>query len=207
MPIVAAQLEEDARLALERGTAEATPAHPAETRLVRGDPRYCLLAEVERERATLLVVGSHGQARATGIALGAVATHMLHEAPCPVLVARGTIDPESWPRSIVVGIDGSAESAAAYEAAEALHQRLGGSLRVMVATDSDADVVAARRIAPDVEEHPARPMDMLSVASEGADLLVVGSRGLRGLRSLGSVSERIGHEAKCSVLVVRGGAD
>jgi nucleotide-binding universal stress UspA family protein len=35
------------------------------------------------------------------------------------------------------------------------------------------------------------------------DLLVVGSRGLQGLRSLGSVSERVAHEARCSVLVVR----
>ncbi len=33
--------------------------------------------------------------------------------------------------------------------------------------------------------------------------IVVGSRGLRGLRALGSLSERIAHEARCSVLVVR----
>jgi nucleotide-binding universal stress UspA family protein len=32
---------------------------------------------------------------------------------------------------------------------------------------------------------------------------VVGSRGLQGMRSLGSVSERVAHEARCSVLVVR----
>jgi nucleotide-binding universal stress UspA family protein len=32
---------------------------------------------------------------------------------------------------------------------------------------------------------------------------VLGSRGLRGVRALGSVSEQVGHEAACSVLVVR----
>jgi nucleotide-binding universal stress UspA family protein len=31
----------------------------------------------------------------------------------------------------------------------------------------------------------------------------VGSRGLHGLRALGSVSERVAHDASCSVLVVR----
>ena len=48
-----------------------------------------------------------------------------------------------------------------------------------------------------------KALDVLEVASETADLIVVGSRGLRGLRALGSLSERIAHEARCSVLVVR----
>ena len=37
------------------------------------------------------------------------------------------------------------------------------------------------------------------------DLLVVGSRGTNGARSLGRVSERVAHDAPLSVLVVRGG--
>jgi nucleotide-binding universal stress UspA family protein len=41
-------------------------------------------------------------------------------------------------------------------------------------------------------------------SSRSADVLVVGSRGLHGLKALGSVSERAAHQAKCSVLVVRG---
>lgn len=40
-------------------------------------------------------------------------------------------------------------------------------------------------------------------ASLEADLVVVGSRGLHGLVGLGSVSERVAHRARCSVLVVR----
>ena len=36
-----------------------------------------------------------------------------------------------------------------------------------------------------------------------AELLVVGSRGLHGVKALGSVSERVAHEARCSVPVVR----
>ena len=46
-------------------------------------------------------------------------------------------------------------------------------------------------------------MPALVEASRDADLLVVGNRGLHGLRALGSVAERVAHQAACSVLVVR----
>jgi nucleotide-binding universal stress UspA family protein len=36
-----------------------------------------------------------------------------------------------------------------------------------------------------------------------ASLVLLGSRGVGGARALGSVSERVAHEARCSVLVVR----
>jgi nucleotide-binding universal stress UspA family protein len=201
--LVAAHVAEEARDALDRGETEARPLHVVHAKLVKGDPLRNLLAEIERRSATLAVVGSHGLPRTAGIALGSVATHLLHEAPCPVLVVRGSAGDASWPRSIVVGVDGSAQSAAAYAAARALHERFGGSLRAMVATDAYADVEAARQIAPDVELHTATAIDALVVASEHAGLVVVGSRGLRGIRALASVSERLGHEAECSVLVVR----
>jgi nucleotide-binding universal stress UspA family protein len=49
----------------------------------------------------------------------------------------------------------------------------------------------------------AAAVDALAAASAEADLVVVGSRGLHGFRSLGSVSERIAHTAACSTLVYR----
>ena len=73
--------------------------------------------------------------------------------------------------------------------------------------DAHVDLDAARRIAPDLEEHDARALDALTVAAETTDLVVVGSRGLRGLKALGSLSERLAHEAKHSVLVVRSQGD
>jgi nucleotide-binding universal stress UspA family protein len=39
--------------------------------------------------------------------------------------------------------------------------------------------------------------------SERVALVAVGSRGLSGVRALGSVSERVAHRAPCSVLVAR----
>ena len=51
----------------------------------------------------------------------------------------------------------------------------------------------------------AQPVPALVERSREADLVVVGSRGLHGLRALGSVSERVAHRADCSVLVVHDG--
>ena len=42
-----------------------------------------------------------------------------------------------------------------------------------------------------------------TAAREDASLVVIGSRRVGGVRALGSVSERVVHEAPCSVLVVR----
>jgi nucleotide-binding universal stress UspA family protein len=197
------QIAADAKAALEHGTAVAEPAHAVDGKLVRGAPLRALLDEIERQDATAVVVGSHGYSRPVAITLGSVGSYVLHDAPCSVLVVRGAVE-SGWPRRIVVGVDGSPDSARAYGAARGLAARTGAALRPLVATqDSHVDLEAARRIAADVEEHDARAIDCLDVASETADLVVVGSRGLRGVRALGSLSERLAHEAGSSVLVVR----
>ena len=189
---------------LREGVPRLPRRTPLESMLVRGDPRQILLAELDRRQATLVAVGSHRLSRATGIALGAVSTSLLHEAPCAVLIARDPIELGSWPRSVVAGIDGSPGSAAALAAARTLSTRLRVPIRVIVATQhAHVDLGAAYRLAPDLEEHDARPLDALIVASESTDLVVVGSRGLRGIRALGSLSERLAHDARHSVLVVR----
>lgn len=204
MAQVLEELAREAQEALEQSRAEAASLHALEGKLMQGDPLQCLLAEIARQDATAVVVGSHGISRATGIALGAVSTYLLHDAPCSVLIARGAIDSKRWPRQIVVGVDGSADSARAVEAATVLAARFDADVRTIVATeDARVDLEAARRIAPSCEEHQAKALDVLNVASKAADLIVVGSRGLRGLQALGSLSERIAHEARCSVLVVR----
>jgi nucleotide-binding universal stress UspA family protein len=204
MPQILRELAEEAKAALERGRAEAEKAHFVESRLLTGDPHHCLLAEIARSDATLVALGSHGVSRATGIALGAVSTHLLHDAPCAVLIARAPVALDAWPRSIVVGIDGSEGSGRALEAARALADRFAARIRVIVATEhSHVDLDAAYGMAADLEEHEARPLEALTVASETNDLVVVGSRGLRGLRALGSLSERVAHDAHSSVLVVR----
>jgi nucleotide-binding universal stress UspA family protein len=204
MAPVAEQLATESSRAARDALERAGAFHEAETRLHEGNPLDCLRDEIDRLDATLAVVGTRGQSRAAGIALGSVTTHLLHEAPCSVLVAREPRDLLEWPRRILVGVDGSPGSAAALAAAETLAARHDAVLRPLVATrEPFVDLERARAVAPGVEEHDETVLHTLHVLSEDADLLVVGSRGLRGIRALGSVSERIAHEARCSVLVVR----
>jgi nucleotide-binding universal stress UspA family protein len=74
---------------------------------------------------------------------------------------------------------------------------------VLASTSDHFDRDMAQATAPELEEEPGRAVDVLAAASESADLVVVGSRGLHGLKALGSVSERVAHQARSSVLVVR----
>jgi nucleotide-binding universal stress UspA family protein len=201
---VAEQLATESSRAAQEALERAAVFHEAETRLLEGKPLDCLREEIDRLDATLAVVGTRGQSRAAGIALGSVTTHLLHEARCSVLVAREPRDLHEWPRRILVGVDGSPGSAAALAAAETLAARHEAVLRPLVATrEPFVQLEQARAMAPGLEEHDETVLHALHVLSEEADLLVVGSRGLRGIRALGSVSERIAHEARCSVLVVR----
>ena len=195
------------RTAAEQALAAARecvePYTAATAMLVRGTPAAALLEEIERDEDTLLAVGDGRVGRLLGVAQGSVTSAMIHRAPCSVLVARPARD--GFPRRITVGVDGSVESAAAYAAARYLAERFDASLRAIVAwggKEVDERLVAAITDG-EQEERWLPPVEALSTAAGDADLLVVGSRGLHGLRALGSVSERVAHDAGCSVLVVR----
>jgi nucleotide-binding universal stress UspA family protein len=196
------ELEVEAGDTMRRAVAMA--GDDVSSRLVNGPAVASLLAELEREQATLLCVGSHSHHRLPGILFGYVSTTMIHEAPCSVLVARTATEPDSFPRSIVVGIDGSPQAAIAYTVAAELARRFDASLRPIADYGGkfiDTDALAEE--VPDLSLDRRGPVETLTAAATSADLLVVGSRGLHGLRALGSVSERVAHQATCSVLVVR----
>jgi nucleotide-binding universal stress UspA family protein len=189
--------------ALTRVREAVAPRVEVSTRMLEGAPIPTLLAAFQSEDATLAAVGVRTASRAAGIALGSVATATLHEARCSVFLARGRVGAVRPPR-MVVGLDGSASSALALEAARDIAIRLGAVLRVLVALGGKhVDLGAVRAVAAELvpEIHERAPVDAL--ARSDADLLVVGSRGLHGLRALGSVSERVAHRADSSVLVVR----
>jgi nucleotide-binding universal stress UspA family protein len=181
----------------------------AETRFVRGRPDEALLQIAQEEQTTLIAVGSHEHRRATGMILGSVATRMLHDAPCSVLLARPSADPEDgFPKSIVAGVDGSPASLWAAEVAQELGQRLGASVRLLAAKGVgplDIDLAGLEKSGLGIDFGESKPVVALLEASQETDLLVLGSRGLRGLRALGSVSERVAHQGHCSQLVLRSG--
>jgi nucleotide-binding universal stress UspA family protein len=206
---VPAYLDEDlqrdaATEALERAREDVAPASPT-GKIVRGRPADALISEVEREQGTLLVVGSHGGGRLVGFVMGSTATEIIHEAPCSVLVARRRSESSEFPNRVVVGVDGSPESAASYAIALRVSERFDAELWPVVAHGGKA---VDRRLVDQIvdrgrEELPDEPVAALVAAGAGADLLVVGSRGLHGPKALGSVSERVAHQARSSVLIVR----
>jgi nucleotide-binding universal stress UspA family protein len=174
----------------------------ATTELLYGPKVARLLDLLEESDATLVVVGAGSRHRGLGMMLGDVATEMLHRARSSVLVARATSDPDAFPRSIVVGFDGSSGARDALSVAFDLADRFGASLRVVTA--GDAAVRTFDELAEfELERDKGSPVAALLAASGEADLVVVGSRALHGLSALGSVSERVGHQASCPVLVVR----
>jgi nucleotide-binding universal stress UspA family protein len=188
----------------EEAVARAREIAPLGTRKVEhGSPAAVILEEAERSHATLVALGSHGRGRMAGILLGSVPTHLLHGAACSVLVARERAGGDAFPRSIVVGTDGSRQATAAVEVAKELGERFDAPVRVLVATGGDPVDVGVLSAVRGLEWSDLPPQKALVAASAEADLVIVGSRGLRGLRALGSVSERVGHAAACSVLVVR----
>jgi nucleotide-binding universal stress UspA family protein len=174
-------------------------------KIARGRSSDLLLRTAEQREETLIAVGSHGQGRIRGIVMGSTATELVHKAPCSVLVTRKASD--GFPQRVVVGVDGSSESAAAYAVAEQLAERFEAELWPVVAHGGKGvDDNVVRQIVRRREDLQDEPVRALVAASGDADLVVVGSRGLHGLKALGSVSERVAHQARCSVLVVRGPA-
>jgi nucleotide-binding universal stress UspA family protein len=134
-------------------------------------------------------------------------------------------------QSIVVGTDGSETAERAVAEAVGLAKAVSGDLHVVsayeplrgvrvqgaqvgtVLPDTDVQAVveqaaaAARISGVRVNAHAVTgdPADaLLEIADkEEADLIVVGSRGMHGmLRVLGSVPNKISHQARCSVLIV-----
>ena len=169
--------DREARSVAEETVRSAQAFIPsAESMVVHGSAGHALIDAAAHERSTLIAVGSHGQRRAEGILLGSTATLLLHDAPCSVLLARETA--HLTPR-VVVGVDGSPESAAAYSVARYLAGRFDADVTVVVAEGKKLiDPAAISQIVGDgFHVVPDEPVHALTAASAGADLLALGSRG------------------------------
>ena len=129
--------------------------------------------------------------------------------------------------NIVVGTDGSETAGVAVAHAAALAQLSGATLHLVYAWDVSEAMAVAEGGAPDgvqemldlqaatcaaagvrAEVHVVRhaPVKALETVVErtGAELLVVGNRGMSGAgRLLGSVPNKISHDAPCNLLIVQ----
>jgi nucleotide-binding universal stress UspA family protein len=204
-------LEEAADLAAEHGVA-------ATVQLIRGGNVARGLLDASAD-ADLLVVGGRAYSEPGGVVLGSTASSAVHTAPLSVLVARTAPEAGGFPAAILVATDGSPDSERAIELAgrvAAAHRSAVTLLHVDDGHSRPQSVlergVALLRERTGVEavtaEEYGSPAQRLAETArrESASLLMIGSRGLGRGPTLGSVSERVAHEAPCSVLVVRQGA-
>jgi len=200
--------------------------------IVSGEPAEALVREASEQNVELICVGADATLMERPHRIGRVAAHVLERAEATVLVARGPAP--GFPRRVLCAIDGSEGSAVTADAAariaalgEAEFRALhvipvfkGGNEEWEVGADEDVpeelqpamEAARARGVAPRLQMAMGRPeAALVEVAKrEEADLLVVGHRGISGMRKrlLGSVSEHVTGHARCSVLVVRpGGAE
>lgn len=215
--------QDGARLAREAGASDVEPKG------VSANPASSLVEA--SEGASLVVVGNRGHHHLVETMLGSVGHAVSAHAACPAVIVRGEgVDPLG---RVVVAYDASeaAERALTFGASEA--QRAEATLQLVGAWDDSSmtyglpsvgdvndigdavanDLEVARRnlldTHPDltVSTQVVRGQAAVEIArvSEGAGMLVVGSRGRGGFRSLilGSVSRRLLSTAPCPVAVVR----
>jgi nucleotide-binding universal stress UspA family protein len=202
-------LARDASAALDVVQSQIEAFHSSELHLREGPRMRRLMEELVSERATLVAIGSHRHRQAAGTNLGSIATTMLHEASCSVLIAHDRGDrPAQTGDELVIGFDGSGGAHRALAVGRELSERLSLDLRVVVATgerDQPAFGWAHDELGPNlaVTEDPRAPIDALVRASRSARLIIVGSRHLPGVMARSSISEHVAHMANCPVLVVR----
>jgi nucleotide-binding universal stress UspA family protein len=189
--------------------------------VAKGDPAEQILARAKRERADLILVGARGVSDIRGFLLGSVSLKVATYAPCSVLVVK-TRRPRiaRW----LLAVDGSRPSETAMRWMKSRWRPNGLRGTVLYAWDYPLPLRLARLPLQMVEERYAGPLrragfnasvrvDVGHAAEEivgtarrtRADLVVIGSRGLTGLKRLwlGGVSHKVVKYSPCSVLVVR----
>ncbi|GBD16403.1 Universal stress protein [bacterium HR26] len=105
-----------------------------------GDPAAEILAEVERWRAPLTVMASHGRGELERLLLGSVADRIVREAPAPVLVVPAA-SPSEQParvqfRTLLVPLDGTLFAEHALPAAMALARLARAGLTLVRVVDT-----------------------------------------------------------------------
>jgi nucleotide-binding universal stress UspA family protein len=206
---------------------------PETRRIVERAPAKALHELAEAERALLIVVGSTHRGPIGRVTPGSVGTALLQNAPCAVMVAPNgyASKPERRAHRLAVAFDGSTEAWAALETAFSLTARVHGSLTVLTVAelprygraaalaagdyrflereDKKRLLDRALKSAPDgIAVHgdlnEGDPASVLADASDGFDLIVMGSRGYGPARRalVGSVSARVARLARCATLLI-----
>lgn len=184
-------------------------------------------------RADLVVVGSRRLSDLQAAWHGSVSHAVIHFVGCPVMVASSEAVPGGATRSILLAVDASKEAAAAEHLVALVAREQTASVSVLHVPQAvvisgpvlggwyvpppDTDLTrlqaVERLVELGVDARQVDPVGDGSVASViaatadhvGADLIVLGSRGLGGVAGLirGSVSHELLHETPRAVLLAR----
>jgi nucleotide-binding universal stress UspA family protein len=209
-PRARAALDESARRAREAGLQASIE--------LRDGARVSDQLLAQSAGCDLLAIGCHGGSRLGGMMLGGTATQIAHRAEVPLLIARRSAGEPDFPREILLASDGSPGSWAATRTAVRLALARDSELQVIYVPDGHPEryrelfkqMTAIERLlgyAPSFIDPPGDPVRRIAETARArqSSLIAIGKRGLRGVRALGSISERVVHRAPCSVLVVPAG--
>lgn len=209
-----------ARLAKEAGV-ETEPV------MDFGVPDECILRHLRQGRVTLLVMGTEGRIGWDRLRLGSTALTLIRRANCPVLAVRGGVAGDVVRQTarvklngIVLGTDFSFCAQQAQQVALRLALLARATVLVVHAhsmedngrpgrkrVDRIVQSLRGRGVQAEGLCRTGHPVDVI-VEEAGrweADIVVVGTRGNRGLSRfmVGSVAEGVLRRAGCPVLVVR----
>jgi nucleotide-binding universal stress UspA family protein len=168
--------------------------------------------------AGLIAIGSRGRGGLRRALMGNVADSVVRHAHCPVMVVRA--EAVEIPTKILVATDRSREAKLGATTAADLAKSTNSELHVVhvgfeqsrdeAQKELEEEVDMIRQSgAQDIQAHLEFGMPdtaIVEMAEElGAGVIVMGSRGLGGVRRalLGSISDSVVRHAHCPVMVVR----
>ncbi|MFC4128437.1 universal stress protein [Nocardia rhizosphaerae] len=228
-------LRADAERVVGEAERVARAAVPDEDLVVTTEVAFEQAAPLLITRSTgaeMLVVGSRGLGAFQRGLLGSVSRAVAQHAHCPVAVIHGNaaLDPVSATLPVLVGVDGTGNSAPAVELAfDEASRRKVELVALHAFSDASADLPAfawevgnqtaetelAEAIAGFAERYPDvpvrriivadRPVRSIVDAAASAQLVVVGSHGRGGFTGmlLGSTSNALLHAVEIPTIVVR----
>lgn len=250
---------------LEQKVADTKETHAdASGILLHGVPGVKLCEFAETWDADLIIVGNRGLSGISELLMGSVSNHVMHHAPCSVLIVHADKQPErarqpngssiemGMLQRILIPVDRSDRAGQAISTTVDLAKLYGAEIRLVHVIDEDEHDMPQKIIFSDsqymiqhngllLEEYQhdwnkfidgwwrRLQMYVQDIENEGidaicdvmqgrtgprlcevakdwkADLIVMGSHGLSGLKELlvGSVSYYVSHRAPCSVLITR----
>jgi nucleotide-binding universal stress UspA family protein len=190
----------------------------AQTHIREGETAAEIVTLAEELEVGLIAIGSRGIGGVRRMLMGNVSDSVVRHAHCPVMVVRAqAVD---FPTKILVATDRSREAELAATTAADLAKSTNSELHIVHVgfeqkrdeaqkeLDTEVDMIresGAQEIQAHLEFGIADTAIIVLAEELGAGLIVMGSRGLGGVRRalLGSISDSVVRHAHCPVLVVR----